>query len=62
MFKVGDWVETIKGVGVIKDIRRQYGSDRLAYLICTGKDGFGGDHDVYSEDDFVALDKPDNGV
>lgn len=61
MFEVGNLVETVNGVGTIKEVRTgPYGYK--IYLICTGKDGFGGDSDVYTEDEFVALDKSDDGV
>lgn len=51
--RVGDRVETIKGVGVIKEIRDHsaLAGGGISYLICLGRDGFGGDSDVFAADE-----------
>lgn len=52
MYQVGDSVETIKGVGVIIDVRdhRIQGGD-LCYLICLGRKGFPSDSDIFTHDE-----------
>ena len=50
--EIGDTVETIKGVGVIVEIRdhRTVGGD-ITYLICLGQSSFPSDSDVFTEDE-----------
>lgn len=49
---IGDTVETIKGVGVIKDILdHSVHGGGISYLICLGKSNFPSDSDVFIEDE-----------
>ncbi len=55
--QVGDTVETINGAGVIEEIRdhSDLAGGGITFLVCTGRDGFGGDRDVYANDEVWKL-------